>query len=266
MNRLRTLLLLLGLILGLAGGLVYSWVLSPVEYTDTAPASLRQDFKEDHLSLIASAYIASGDLNRARARLALLGISAAPQELSRLAQSRLAAGRPESEARALAQLAADLGQPPSTLMLTPSPSPSISTSVPGATPTATLPPTRTPSPMPSPTAGAPFVLLERDALCDSRLAEAQLQVLVLDAAGEGVPGVQILVVWDNGQDRFFTGLKPELGAGYADFTMQPGTIYSLQLIDGESPVTGITPEDCTSPAGEAYPGSWLLTFQQPGTP
>jgi hypothetical protein len=110
------------------------------------------------------------------------------------------------------------------------------------------------------------VLVEKQALCDQRLLEAQLQVRILDAAGEGVPGIQILLVWDNGQDKFFTGLKPELGAGYADFSMEPGTIYSLQLVDGESPVPGLTSESCSSPTGEAYPGSWLLTFQQPGAP
>jgi hypothetical protein len=264
MSRARTLLMLLGLILGLAGGLAYSWLLNPVEYTDTTPASLRQDFKEDYLSLIASAYAATGDLNRAHARLTLLGISAAPEELSRLAQSRLGAGRPESEARALAQLAAVLGERPSPPILTPS-SP-IASGVTPVSPTASVPPSPTtrPSATPSPTPGAPFALLEKEMICDPDLLDAQLQVQVQDAAGEGVPGVQILVVWDNGQDTFYTGLKPELGAGYADFNMTPGTVYSLQMIDGESPITGLHVEDCTSASGDSYPGSWLLTFQQPG--
>ncbi len=265
MNRGRAILIVFGLILGLAAGLVYSWVLSPVEYTDTAPASLRQDFKEDYLSLIASAYAASGDLDRARARLALLGVIASPEEISRLAQSRLADGRPESEARALAQLAAVLGDRPSPLLGTPSPT-TIQSALPS--PTGTIPPSPTfrPSPTPSPTPGAPFSLIEQEVLCDPDLPEPVIQVLVQDAAGDGVPGVQILVIWDEGQDRFYTGLKPELGAGFADFTMQPGTTYSLQLIDGESPVTGITSEGCTSPSGEGYDGSWLLVFEQPVAP
>jgi len=266
MNRARTLLTLLGVILGLAGGLVYSWILNPVEYTDTAPASLRQDFKEDYLSLIASAYMATGDLNRTRARLALLGVSASPEELSRLAQSRLAAGRPESEARALAQLAAVLGERPAPPMQSPSPSPERSTS--SVSPTATVSPSPTirPTSIPSPTPGAPFALLEQDPLCDPNLPASLIQVFVQDAAGEGVPGVQILVVWDNGQDRFYTGLKPELGVGYADFAMEQGTTYSLQLMEGESPVTGIVAEECVNDTGEAYPGSWLLIFQQPEVP
>lgn len=266
MNRVRILLTLMGLILGLAGGLVYSWLLNPVEYTDTAPASLRQDFKEDYLSLVASAYSATGDLNHARSRLSLLGIGAEPEELSRLAQSRLAAGRPESEARALAHLAAILGERPSPFAETPSPTPPLSTTLPQATMTATAPPTTIPSPTPSPTLGAPFALLEKEASCDPGLRQSLLQVRVLDAAGEGVPGVQILVVWDDGQDKFFTGLKPELGSGYADFTMEPETIYSMQLIEGQSPITGLMVEECSSPSGETYPGSWLLTYQQPEAP
>ena len=36
--------LLLGLGLGLAGGLFYSWIVNPVEYVETAPGSLREDF------------------------------------------------------------------------------------------------------------------------------------------------------------------------------------------------------------------------------
>jgi hypothetical protein len=266
MTRARIFLTLAGFILGFAAGLVYSWILSPVEYTDTAPASLRQDFKEDYLSLVASAYVASGDLNRARSRLALLGISASPEALSRLAQSRLAAGRPESEARSLAQLAAVLGERPSALIGTASPTPPVN---PAATsPTATISPSPTirPSTTPSPTPGAPFALLSQEAICDSDLSEALIQVLVRDSAGEGIPGVQVLVVWNEGQDRFYTGLKPELGAGYADFTMEVETIYSLQLSGGESPVTGLTSQECISPSGEPYPGSWLLIFQQPSAP
>ncbi len=263
MRRANAVAIILAFILGLTGGLIYSWILSPVEYTDTAPASLRQDFKEDYLSLIASAYQATGDLNQARARLTLLGISAAPEELSRLAQSRLAAGRPESEARALAQLAAVLGERPSPLVLTPSPTPELSGVTPRPSPTMTATATRIPTRTPTSTPGAPFVLINREAICDPELLEAQLQVRVLDASGEGVPGIQILVVWDSGQDRFFTGLKPELGAGYADFTMEPDTTYSLQLLEGESPVTGLTAEECTDETGQPYQGSWLLTFQQP---
>ena len=90
-----------------------------------------------------------------------------------------------------------------------------------------------------------------------------IQIEVQDAAGRPVPGMEVLVVWDEGESRFYTGLKPELGMGYADFTMQPGVSYTLQLIDSEIPVTGLSTEECTSEDGESFLGSWLLTFQQP---
>jgi hypothetical protein len=100
-------------------------------------------------------------------------------------------------------------------------------------------------------------------VCDQQLAEPLIQVRVLDASGNEVPGAEILVVWDTGQDRFFTGLKPELGEGYADFTMTPGTTYTVQLAQADIPVTGIQSEECTNEEGDTFAGSWLLVFVQP---
>ena len=34
-----------GLAIGLALGLLITWVIAPVEYTDTSPASMREEFK-----------------------------------------------------------------------------------------------------------------------------------------------------------------------------------------------------------------------------
>ena len=252
---------IVGLLLGLAAGLYYSWSVNPVEYVDSAPASLRQNFKQDYLALIASAYAQTGDLQRTRARLAALQLEDPAGELSRLAQSRLAAGRPEAEVLALAQLAAVLGERP-----LPgggrTPTPSSTPLAPTASPTASPTVTRTPTPMPTATPGAPFALTDQEQVCDERLGAAQIQVRVLDAAGNGVPGVELLVIWDAGQDHFFTGLKPELGLGYADFTMQAGTSYTLQLSGGDRPVSGLSAPLCDDGA-EPFDGSWLLTFQQP---
>jgi hypothetical protein len=64
--------LLTGLAIGLALGLVYAWWINPVAYVNTAPASLRPDSKEAYRSLIAAAFGANGNLERARVRLSLL--------------------------------------------------------------------------------------------------------------------------------------------------------------------------------------------------
>ena len=65
--------LLLGLTLGLTIGLLYGWIIRPIEYVDTAPASLRQDYRADFVLMIAEAYSLEGDLELARERLASLG-------------------------------------------------------------------------------------------------------------------------------------------------------------------------------------------------
>jgi len=65
--------ILLALLAGLGLGLVYSWVISPLGVSNAEPITLRADFKDQYRSAIAAAYAATGNLPRARARLALLG-------------------------------------------------------------------------------------------------------------------------------------------------------------------------------------------------
>lgn len=258
--------LLVGFALGLMVGLYYSWIVNPVEYVDTAPTSLRENFKSDYMALIASAYAYSGDLVRAKARLSLFPDPNPAITLSQQAQKRLAMGRPQSETQALALLAAALGDRPPPLASTPSqvsvtlPSPAEPTLTPTLTPLP--PPTRTPTATP----GAPFELLDREKVCDPDLHAPLIQVEVINSAGRPVPGVEVRVVWDTGQDHFFTGLKPELGLGYGDFAMNEEVIYTLKLTKSETLITGLMIEDCVGDEGDLYPCSWLLTFQQPALP
>jgi hypothetical protein len=255
--------LLIGIAVGLAAGMAYAWAIDPVEYLDTAPASLRSDFRADYMALIASAYSATGDLPRARARMALLTDSEPADTLAALAQQGLAQGRPQSEVRALAILAAALSgkAPPAALSPSPAISPTLATRLP-PTVTPTLRPTATRAP--SPTAGAPFQLASQKSICDPAHTEPLIMVTVSDAAEQGIPGLEIEVFWDSGQDHFFTGLKPELGAGYGDFTMSPDTTYAIQLAQAGAPITGLRAPQCTTEDGRAYTGSLLLEFAQPG--
>ncbi|MFA9405151.1 MAG: hypothetical protein ACERKX_04990 [Anaerolineales bacterium] len=263
MKRDGWILLGISFILGIAGGLYYAWNINPVAYVDAAPSSLRQDFQSDYITLIAASYAATGELDRAQVRLSIFSLDDLGSYLGRLAQNRLAEGRPESEARALAMLAAAVGEGPPALPITPSPSESASTGEPSVTSSPS--PSNTPSPMrpPTSTPGAPFELIEQEKVCDPSLGGPLLQVRILDALSEGVPRMSILVIWDSGQEKFFTGLKPELGLGFADFAMTEGVIYTLQVSDADRLVTGLTSELCTSEEGELYPGAWLLTFQRP---
>ena len=99
-----------GLILGAAAGLIYAWLISPVRYIETAPSSLRADFKDNYRSMIAAAYAADGDIGRAESRLTYLGDSDPRLALTNQAQQVIAKGGSQSEAEALARLAAAIAQ------------------------------------------------------------------------------------------------------------------------------------------------------------
>ncbi|MCK5314403.1 MAG: hypothetical protein KAJ53_04745 [Anaerolineales bacterium] len=277
--------LLTGLVIGVVIGLLYAWTVQPVQYTNTTPASLRPNFKDQYRSLIALAYLTNSDMVRAKARLELLKDEDAYRALAEQAQRTLAEGGFLQEARALGLLAASLGQGSATVdpnsqssQATPSdetesPASSGTPATPSLTPspTATSQLTKTPgdtfAPLPTHTPtltpGAPFVLLSHDLVCDPNLDEALIQVLARDAADQPVPGVEVVVNWEGGENHFFTGLIPELGLDYADFSMTAGTTYTLRLAEGGEPITGLTPSECESGGGKRYWGSWRLIFSQP---
>ena len=102
--------LLTGVVLGIILGILFAWVISPVKYVDTAPESLKDEFKDQYRVLIASAYVANGDLVRAKARLELLGEADIYLVVAEQAQQMLAEGGSVEEAQALGRLALSLSQ------------------------------------------------------------------------------------------------------------------------------------------------------------
>jgi hypothetical protein len=125
--------------------------------------------------------------------------------------------------------------------------------------------TPTPRPTSTPTSGInmPFTLIGQDTVCDVDLNPGLLQFILTDSRRDQVAGIQIIVTWAEGEDRFFTGFKPEVGDGYADFIMQADTVYSVRVVEGGSFVPNISAPTCTDENGENYLGGLLLTFQQP---
>jgi len=75
--------------------------------------------------------------------------------------------------------------------------------------------------------------------------------------------MEIDITWDGGENQFFTGLKPEIGNGYADFVMTPDISYTVQLAAGSDIATGLIAPTCQTPNGENFHGGMKLTFQQP---
>ena len=216
------LLFLLCLALGLAGGLTYAWLVAPRPSSAT-PDRLNPIDRDLYLRLIAAAYAADGDRDRAATRLASVGPDAAAR-LSALLAADLAAGRPVAD---LAQLAADMGldAPAAALLAVPQPLPAVTAP---ATPSAT---TSTAAP------DAPSAIVRRQqALCPSA-ATQQLVVQVVDDAGDPLPGVAVTArrtdaAGNEASSTAVTGFAATGDAGTADFTMQPGAIYALEL-DGQ---------------------------------
>ncbi len=293
--------LLTGLIIGIALGLVYAWAIRPVQFINTFPSTLRADYKDRYRALIAAAYLADNNLVTARARLDYLKDQDLYRTLAEQAQRTLAEGKSSQEARALGLLAVALGQAPASASPRPVNSPSAAVTAASATPpplslvptttltttlssgailslsiqTPTVPavkltllPTATDTPLPTrtpvPTPAAPFVLLSKDKVCDPNLKVPLIQVQTLDADGQPVPGVEIIINWGTSEENhFFTGLKAELGQGYADFTMTPDVVYTLRLAGGGQPIPDLQANECEASNGDRYWGSWLLKFGQP---
>ncbi len=144
--------------------------------------------------------------------------------------------------------------------------------LPTLTPTLSSTPTQTRTPIltftplptrtPTPTLAPPFVMREQALVCDQEMGDSLTQIFVQNAIGEGIPGVEIIIHWDGQEEHFFTGLKPELGWGYADFSMTPETSYTLNIGEGGEAVELFVPE-CSDDQGERYWGGWRLIFAHP---
>ncbi len=94
-----------GLIAGLGLGTAIGWLWWPVEYTNTAPAVLRQDYHDDYVVMVATVYEVDGDLERARERLALLDPQNPAAPVIELAERLVAVGGSREDTARLVRLA-----------------------------------------------------------------------------------------------------------------------------------------------------------------
>lgn len=266
--------LLTGLILGLLMGIVYSWVISPISQVDTHPSLLRTDYKDIYRLLISRAYQANNNLPRAEARLNLMGDDEPALALAAQAQRFLAEGGDHEMAVILANLSAALQsreaaenppvQPTGTAAATDAPE---NTEENGennpdnpATSTQELVSSQTPPPTESP----PFILQDSSPICDPTLGESLIQIVATNSSGDGIPGVAIQIsLGTDPKDIFYTGLKPELGLGYADFSAEPGLTYQVDILDSGLIISDIEVPTCQNESDESYWGSWEIYITHP---
>ncbi|MBE2223619.1 MAG: hypothetical protein IAF02_18910 [Anaerolineae bacterium] len=267
-------LILLGLIIGLVGALYYAWVVSPIVYTEVGPSRMSDKYKQEYIYLVSQSYAANGDWVQTENRLEALEDPALNETVAALLEAYLREQQDPLVIQNLARLAQGLGVEDKAVALfaptpagpmptdTPTPAASLAeTAVPTITVTPSLTPepstTPTSSPEPSPTARPNYRLLMQEPYCEKGEAISLLVVETQDALLNQLPGVEVLVTWEGGEDHFFTGFKPALGAGYGDFKMEPGVSYTIQLADGSPEISGLRIEPCADGAD----GGWWLTFQ-----
>jgi hypothetical protein len=283
--------LLTGFLLGLAAGAVFSLWLWPVPYDFALPSEMNSVSKDAYRLLIARTYYADGDSGRARPRLSLLKDIKVEDILGTQAQVALGQNN-DIDSGALARLAlivnpinqtatGSVGTTPEGPSSSPSPettgtpagevesTPTPDETLVSASPYPTISSLKIPSaeiphstPTMFPTLSAPYILKERAADCGRSLRPSLLQIWVENATGLAMPGVRIQINWKDGEETFHTGLKPDINAGYADFEMAAGTVYSLRVGENGETITGLGTADCTSEGHPERTGGMVLRFTE----
>ncbi|MBI5960569.1 MAG: hypothetical protein HY866_17655 [Chloroflexi bacterium] len=279
--------LILGIALGITSGLIYTWEIDPVVERNTAPWQLGQQAREDYVVAVALSYAYNHDLPLAFNRLRTLRpdqnvwVMVSEVACNRYKQGKTVTNSDIRVIRALEELYRPQGASGCADGLYPTPATvSVATAIPTAIPTVTLTPpfTKTPT-LPIPT-GEPiesavqtptppsggYILARLASFCDPA-SNGVIEVRVYDQRGEGVPGVQVQVIWSGSQiDTFFTGLKPEREPGYADFEMTPGRSYSVSIpgLRDTSPVVEAVPCEAEDDSGQTVSTttSYWINFQQ----
>lgn len=265
--------LLLGLVLGLAAGLWYAWMIDPIVFVEVSPARFSEQYQAEYIFLVSQSYAVNGDWSRAEQRLAALDDLAIGQTVADLLERYVREQKAAGAIRNLAVMAQRLGAETQAVALfaptplhasTPTPTtvPQVSPSptvIPTLSPTPTTTPTELPTPTTviSPTPQPNYRLLSQQRLCPADAPAPRIEVVTQDALLNPLPGVEVLVSWEGGADRFFTGFKPSGGPSYGDFMMSPDVSYTVALAEGSEAVSGLRIEPCDN----ALDGGWRLTFQ-----
>jgi hypothetical protein len=264
-RRLSWIGLLIGLAAGLAIGLFYAWVVNPVVEYDTAPWQLSDAAGDRYISLIGLAYQHDQNLARADERLRPFDFDQPGVEVARRACDFFRRAEDFSLTTGLVDLAhaygettcADIALGPTgtpagaTMGALPTPVPSVTPTFPGVTATVIPSLTRdvdlgfiTPTITRTPTPVGAFAVVSVAPFCNPRFSGV-IEVYVWQSDGTGIPGVEVLVTWPGGEDRFFTGLQPGEDPGFANFTMEEGEAYRVELPERSNPSRELAARPCT---------------------
>jgi hypothetical protein len=272
---------LVGLALGISAGLYVSWVLFPTVETDTTPDQLREQDRNQVVVAIMLSFSYDSDLGLAISRLSELQLGDDPlQAVADIACDLARSGYVDSNAglravRAMRTFYRLQGRSgcADTLIPDVTDPQEIIINVPTSTPTLPPPPTKTPGAADATATPAGLVVVPTtppqsefegsifQTFCDRELSGI-IEVFVRAVGDtEGIAGQTIRVRWDAGSDTLITGLKPERGAGYADFQMEAGLSYTISMPGLSDPVASpIVAERCFTDDGSEAITSYRVAF------
>lgn len=270
---------ILGLILGVGGALLVAWVLSPVEAIDIEPWQLSADDRTQYMIAITLSYAYDGDLGAAINRLVGLRLPGDPiQAVADTACQLATTGYANNTSglnaiRAMMRFYQLQGRAGCADQLIPADTaPNIVVTIDVPTPTLLPPASKTPTPNVSGATPTPlfvavptsppqndFQLVSVNTSCDTGV----IQVYVVQLNGStGIPGMEVRARWDGGESRFFTGLKPERGVGYADFQMEASIDYLIDMPGRSDPVSRpLSAVPCTTESGARALTSYTVIFR-----
>jgi len=277
--------LIFGVIAGVAAALYVAWNLAPVEEIDIAPSQLRDSDRNHYVVAIMLDYAYDGDLARTVQRLIELDLPGNDpiQAVADIACEMARTGYVDSNGGLNAirnmqafyqgqgksgcadQILPVVNIQPTNAIIAVLPTPTLrppASKTP--TPPGTIQPTEIPTPVAVGATQAPsqdFELVGLNTFCSTEIVGV-IEVRVVNFDFQELPGQPIRVRWTNGESTFYTGLKPERGDGYADFDMEPGLAYTIEMPGLSDPSSSpITADECFTEDGASSVKSWRVTFQ-----
>lgn len=270
----------LSLIGGIALGLVLTRIHGPLQRGKAEPWQLRTDDRYHYQIAIALEYAHSGDLPRAMKKL--IAMRPAQDPLGELAEAACALGssgylRSDSGINALSKAVAlysSQGRAGCAEQLLPLQATDSAPERPVeaardagfATPLPTKPPlpdakTSAPSGRLAPTAVPRPSFEPRSArsFCDAA-NPALIEARVVDYLGRGIPGQRIRVRWGDQVDIFVSGLKLDRGDAYADFQMEEGEEYAIDMPGAAEPLGANLSTGACYSGNQRSLKSWRVTF------
>ena len=253
-------------LLGVGGGLVYAWLFAPVPETDTEPHQLHRLARAEYMVAIILRWAADDDDGAAMKALESLQLGDdVAAAVAQLACELVGRGYSESGNgfRAIQQVvrfyqkggasgcadALDLpAVAPALVRITALPDEPLAT----ATPSGTV----LPAP---PSITRAFQLTRLETHCDPTTA-GLIIVFVQEPNARGIRGQRLRASWDGGESDFVTGLHPDRDPGYADFAMQPGRRYRIEMPGQAPPSTSLSARSCQS-RGRTLLRSYQLTYR-----